>query len=252
MMLLGALLSHLVVCGALLRPNKKLNIQINDYEIISEDVSADETSPVDYGCRCILTSIKDLFKTDMFTSPGYWLVVLVTIVTTVAATAWVVYFAPNVNQSKHFSLADAAIFVSIFGVGKIVGNLAACFFDSCQVVSTNAWMGLVVIGSCACFLIDPLLNSYWPIMVYAFIYGCFHSCTYTLLDVLTKKSVGAEQLGSALGWIGLKAGLVRALFVFFPGLIYDIYGSYTLAFILLAVINALALPALLALAWRQR
>ncbi|XP_038052797.1 monocarboxylate transporter 12-like [Patiria miniata] len=248
-MLLGSLLSHLVICGALFRTNQKTGKRNGDYELVTGGTSAVDSSQKRHS---VLATMKDIFKIDLFTSPKYWLVVFVFVCTTVTNTAWVVYFALNATLSKSFSLADAAAFLTVFGVAKIVGNLLTGLFDSCKAVGTNAWMGLSLFASSACYLVDPILVSYWSIMVYVFIYGCFHSFLYTLMDVIAKESVGLGQLGSALGWIGLKAGLVRALILFFPGLIYDTFGSYTLAFILMAAINALALVGLLVLARLQR
>ncbi|XP_038049509.1 monocarboxylate transporter 12-like [Patiria miniata] len=252
LMLIGSILLHLAVCGALLRTHPVTNQRDGDYAIVTNTSSDDKTIRDKFRILSVLTSMKNAVNIDLFALSGYWLVVLISIFTTVAATAWFVYFTAHTNQYKGFSLSEVVAFVSVFGVGKILGNLAVAFIGGYQFIGMNLLMGLAVTVSSACFLTDLLLESYWPIMAYVFVYGFFQSFIYTLLDVMTKETVGVERLGSALGWIGLKCGFVRALFLFLPGLIYDTLGSYTVAFILMAFLNALALPVLLVLMKLQR
>ncbi|XP_033639834.1 monocarboxylate transporter 14-like [Asterias rubens] len=307
MMLLGAIICNLTVCGALLKPRDKTTSGHGDYQAVDKDgdqraekdgdqcadedgdprADKDGDQKVDkhgdqqvdkYGdqqvnkgggrravddqedrecpqsrasnhktIRKLITSNLHLY---LFTSVRYWLVMFVTVMTWLTFAAWVIYFVPYVTISKGYSLHEAANFVLIFGVGKIVGSLlVGQTVPACRKIGigANVWMLVSTFVLATYFFVDPWLTASWAISVNASVLGCFHSFTFVLYDVITKEAIGVDQLGSALGWIGLKAGIARFAFLFFPGLVFDTLGSYTVAFVIMGGMNVLGGVAMLAL-----
>ncbi|XP_071803146.1 monocarboxylate transporter 14-like isoform X2 [Asterias amurensis] len=304
MMLLGAIICNLTVCGALLKPRDKTTSGHGDYQAVDKDgdqrVNKDDDQRADkdgdqcadkdgdqqvdkYGdqqvnkgggrravddqedreypqsrasnhktIRKFITSNLNLY---LFTSVRYWLVTFVTVMTWLTFAAWMIYFVPYVTISKGYSLHEAANFVLIFGVGKLVGCLlVGQTIPACRKIGigANVWMLVSTFVLATYFFVDPWLTASWAISVNASVLGCFHSFTFVLYDVITKEAIGVDQLGSALGWIGLKAGIVRFAFLFFPGLVFDTLGSYTVAFVIMGGMNVLGGVAMLALTWLQR
>ncbi|XP_038055534.1 monocarboxylate transporter 1-like [Patiria miniata] len=102
LMLIGSIHLHLAVCGALLKKHPETNQRNGDYEMVTSTSSEDKTAREEFRCLSVLTSMKNAVNIDLFAFAGYWLVVLMALFTTVAATAWIVYFAAHTNQYKGF------------------------------------------------------------------------------------------------------------------------------------------------------
>ncbi|XP_033646638.1 monocarboxylate transporter 12-like [Asterias rubens] len=264
MMLLGALFFNLTVCGALIKPEDKTTSGNGGYHSVDKDGDHSAIDDQEDGssrqsrsstCTTIRKLITASLQLDLFTSVRYWLVTFVTVMTWLTFAAWVIYFVPYVTISKGYSLSEAANFVLIFGIGKILGSLLVGQTVSvCGQIGlgANVWMSFAIFTTSTYFFVDPWLTASWAISVGAFFFGCFHSFMFILGDVITKEAIGVDQLGCALGWIGFKAGVVRFAFLFFPGLVFDTLGSYTLAFTIMGGINLLSFFAFLALMWLKR
>ena len=227
MLLIGAILYHLAVCGALLKPQATPRPIDGAYQTVTIDedqgvVHDDEAKTSSKGRCSYLTSfcasISHTFRLDLFKSVQYWLITFISTMIMMTQTSWVIYFVPYINISREYSLADAANFVVVFGTGKMLGTVIVGPIVEKSGLGSNFWMGVSLLVTSLNFLVDPWLMSYWPIIVNVFILGCFYSFLYILTDVITKETIGVDQLGIALGWIGLKGGLFRLLFLFFPGM----------------------------------
>ena len=229
MLLIGVIFSHLVVCGALLKPPQAAP---GDYQTVSVDDDAAKTSSKGR-CSCLI-SISHAFRLDLFKSVSYWLIAFVFVMPSMMYASWLIYFVPYINVYKGYSLHDATNFVVVFGFGKIAGNLTIGPLVEKSCLGSFAWMGVSIVVISINYCIDPWLMYYWSIVVNAFLYGYFNSIFYVLNDVITKETIGVDQLGIALGWIGLKGGIMRLSFLFFPGMYFifiaAIFSVYTLIF----------------------
>ena len=221
-MLLGALFFNLTVCGALMKSRdggykavdngKQSVVDDQDNGASRQSRSSHRTSI----CNLIAMNL----PLDLFTSVRYWLITFASVMFFFCMYAWLIYFVPHVTMSKGFSPTDAANFVLVFGVGKMLGHLlVGQAVSACDKIGLDANVCMLIsLGVMSTYyFIDPCLIISWAIYVSVFIYGCFHSFTYTLFDVITKEAIGADQLGSAFGWIAFKCGAMRSALLFFPG-----------------------------------
>ena len=208
MLLIGAILSHLAVLGLLLRTSpRNANNGRGEYTAL----------PVEEIDKSLSASLKDTFKVDLFKSLQFWLAAFVFAITTTMLSSWFIFFTANTKDSKGFPLSDISSFVSVFGVAKIIGNIACGLLGKCHPMVYIACMLLSVVIASVCYLIDPWMMSYWSIMAYVAVYGLAHSVMYSLQDVIIKDAIGMERLGSAFGWIALISGVFRGLLTFYPG-----------------------------------
>ncbi|XP_033638836.1 monocarboxylate transporter 12-like [Asterias rubens] len=258
MLLLGGLLLHLAVCGALMKPPAASRSQ-DGYEAAltdeEQETGEDKVAPSNcFGCFTLVYSFtRDTFQLGLFSSISFWLVALMYSIYLMTNSAWLIYYVQYATVYKEFTLEDASHFIVAFGLGRgfscfVIGPLV----QTVQVFSTHTWIALALLLQTIYFALDPWLTSYWLITGNAFVFGNAVSVSAILLDVVVKETFGKEQMGHVFGWTGSLAGVTFLLLLYFPGLIYDLTGDYTVAFCLLAGVLSLAVFSALWLNWRQK
>ncbi|XP_033636135.1 monocarboxylate transporter 12-like [Asterias rubens] len=260
MLLLGGILSHLAVCGALMKEPAVTRIRPNDeYQTVAlnEDTGDGEATSNSRCCSCfnsVHSFISQTFKLGLFSLPSFWLIIFMCNIWMMMNTAWVIYFVVYTTESKGFSLGDASNCVVSYGIGRILSSITVGpLVKNFKVrLSNSAWLGLGLFLSSLYYLIDPWLMSFWPVLVAAFIYGFFKVMIHIQFDLVVIESFGADRMGLFLGWNGLFTGVTGLFTLYFPGLIYDHFGSYTLALILMGGVQLLTVVALFVLVWLRR
>ncbi|XP_071795662.1 uncharacterized protein [Asterias amurensis] len=260
MLLLGALLLHLAVVGALVKPPAASRSQ-DGYEAAltdeEQETRDDDVVPSNrFGCSCftkVFSLTRETFQLGLFSSISFWLVLFVLTVFEMTYSAWLIYYVQYTTVYKGFTLEDASHFIVAFGIGRSIASIViGPLFQAVQVVSAYVWLAASLLLCAIYYAVDPWLTSYWPIVANTFFYGNALSIAFILIDVVSKKIFGKERLGHAVGLMGLSSSVTSLLLLFFPGLIYDLTGDYTVAFSLMAGVQLLTVVAALGLRWRQK
>ena len=226
MLLLGGILSHHAVCGALMKEPAVTRIRPNDeYQTVAlnEDTGDGEATSNSRCCSCfnsVHSFISQTFKLGLFSLPAFWLIIFMYNIWMMMNIAWVIYFVAYTTESKGFSLGDASNCVVSYGIGRIlssitVGPLVKNF--KVLSLSNSAWLGLGLFLSSLYYLIDPWLMSFWPVLVAAFIYGYFTVMVHIQFDLVVIESFGADRMGFFLGWNGFFTGVTGLFTLYFPG-----------------------------------
>jgi MFS family permease len=103
-----------------------------------------------------------------------------------------------------------------------------------------------------CVLAYPLLGDTVSLLTLSAVFGFGFSGNMTCLILCVRETVAANRFGSALGIVMLIAWSGMAAGGYAGGLLYDLFGSYALAFVLAGAAGGLNLIALLALARLRR
>ncbi|XP_071795883.1 monocarboxylate transporter 12-like [Asterias amurensis] len=259
-LLLGGWFLNLAVVGALMKPPAASGSR-DGYEPAHTDeeqyTGEDKLAPNNrFGCSYfirIFSSTRDTFQLGLFSSISFLLIVLNYSVWQLFYSAWIIYYVQYTTVSKGFTLEDASQFIIAYGVGRtfaclLIGPLV----QSVQAVSTHTWLAGALLLSGVYYAVDPWLTSYWPIVANSLMFGFFYPVTSILMDVVVKEIFGKEQMGHVFGWLGLVSGLAKLLLLYFPGLMYDLTGDYTVVFSLMAGAQSLTVFATLGLSWRQK
>ncbi|XP_071801352.1 monocarboxylate transporter 12-like [Asterias amurensis] len=259
MLLLGAIFSHLAVCGALMKePAVKRSNEEYQRIALNDDTGDGEATSNSRCCSCFISAhsfISQTFKLGLFSLPSFWLIIFMCNIWMMMNVAWIIYFVVYTTVSKGFSLGDASNCVVSYGIGRIISSLTVGpLVKNFRVLSlsNSAWLGLGLFLSSLYYLIDPWLMSFWPILVAAFIYGYFKVMVHIQFDLVIIESFGADQMGFFMGWNGLFTGVTGLFTLYLPGLIYDLLGSYTITFIMMGGVQLLTVVALIALVWLRR
>ncbi|XP_071801073.1 monocarboxylate transporter 12-like [Asterias amurensis] len=261
MLLLGGILSHLAVCGALMKEPAKETRSNDQYQTVAlnDDTGDGEATSNSRCCSCfnsVHSFISQTFKLGLFSLPSFWLITFMYNIWMMMNTSWFIYYVAYTTVSKGFSLVDASNCVVSYGIGRILSSITVGplvkNFKVLKSLSNSAWLGLALFVLSLYYLIDPWLMSFWPILVAAFIYGYFTVMVHIQFDLVIIESFGADQMGFFMGWNGLFTGVTGLFTLYFPGLIFDHFGSYTLALILMGGVQLLTVVALLVLVWLRR
>ncbi|XP_038061079.1 monocarboxylate transporter 12-like [Patiria miniata] len=250
MLLLGAIFLHMPVCGALFQfPSSSDTALASKYSVVPDDCVEEEseeplTKRNEPQKKSVFRALCQNLNTELLLNRSYWCVAVISIVHHVACLGWSVYFIPH-TQTKGFTPQESVILTSIMGVTKIIAAFTlGPLMDNIQVVSSKGFMGIALTSLTAYYLIDPWITSFWLNAINIAIFGCSTFLIWVLVDVLACEVVPADCLGSAFGWIGMKAAVFSFLLLFLPGLNFDLGGSYTLAFMLMGGLQVFAIVAL--------
>ncbi len=203
MLLLGGLLLHLAVCGALLKPLDAGRSR-DGFEAAQTDdeqeTREDEVVPSNrFSCFCFTTVyslLRDTFRLGLFSSISFWFVASLISIWTMTTTAWLIYCVQYSTLYKGFTLEDASHFIVAFGVGRAVGCIViGPLVKIADVVSTHIWLALAILIIAIYYAVDPWLISYWSITANSFLFGNAVSMASVLTTVFIKETFGKEQMG---------------------------------------------------------
>ncbi|XP_022104111.1 monocarboxylate transporter 12-like [Acanthaster planci] len=254
MLLLGAISTHLGVCGLLLRTPPPSAEGRDDYLPINsseEEPSADESRSLKAQKESRFRILKNAVKAQanrlgctVCNFSTFWIATLVNAGHLFVGSLWMIYLVAYA-ESKGFSGYEAVTFTTVAGIGNLVIKILFGFMVD------RGWLKLrqallISIVNCALALSTlPLVNSYWLMMVNALIFNGFVGVQGSLSDIYTRELLGVEDLVSAFSWMDLLTALIQIALGFFPGWIFDQTGSYDKAFVILGLISLLPLVSLL-------
>ena len=225
MLLLGGLLLHLAVCGALMKPPAAGRSQ-DGYEAAvtdeEQETGEDKVAPSDRcGCSCyttIYSFTRDTFQLGLFSSLSFWLVVFLVIVWRLTNTAWLIYYVQYATVYKEFTLEDASQFIVAYGIGRtVVCIVIGPLVQTVKMFSYCIWLAGALLINAIYYALDPWLMSYWTIVVNTFMLGNALGMSSILIDVVIKEVFGKDHMGYVMGWTGFSSGAAMILLLYFPG-----------------------------------
>ncbi|XP_038057524.1 monocarboxylate transporter 12-like [Patiria miniata] len=255
MLLVGAITMHSVASGAVMVATRQPELdQSNAYQTLPQtehtNSSSAHESTLRSHCGSLWKFVSKNFEVRLLLNSRYWLVAVISCCNIYAYLMWIVYFVSQA-QSNGFTLEEAGSFVTIAGVANLFGTISQGPITDRGVMSSWTLVAVCLVMSSVSYLASSLLTSYWPMMTSAVLILFSDGVLSCQTDVLVKQVLGVELLAGAFGWIGLKVTLLLVALGFLPGLVYDLTGSYTAAFLLIGSVQAVPLVPLLILRYSQ-
>ncbi|XP_022100073.1 monocarboxylate transporter 12-like [Acanthaster planci] len=254
--LLGAISLHLWAFAFLLRSPPNPAQARNEYLPIAfseeRELSTNELRSLDAEKRSCLRSLKGAIKavTNQFGCSvcgraEFWIAFPVFGCDSFAIDMWLMYFVAYAN-TKGFSGYEAVTFTLAGGIGNIVSKIIFGLILDQGLLQLRLSLFVTIIASSLSLLLLPWMNTYWMMMINAFLYHGLSGIVTTLSDIYTRDLLGAEDLVPAFSWIGVFTAALVLAFGIFPGLMFDKTGSYDLAFVILGCVASLPLVSLFA------
>ena len=169
---------------------------------------------------------------------SFWLL------TAIFFASWLVVFLPLVHLSPYavdlgISTLDAAYLLSGIGLGGALGRpLMGAVSDRLGRIPALA---AILATECATFLLFPLTQSWWPLLLGAVAFGFAYGGGTSLFSALVGDFYGREAVGAIVGFVFAIAGSAAAFGPWLAGYVVSVTGSYDLAFWIGAAANGIAL-----------
>lgn len=155
-------------------------------------------------------------------------------------------FVGGLCGSPQLGAASLLIAMLSGAVGRV------CFGMIADRIGNLPSYALASVVQTGCVLAYPFLGDAVSLLTLSAVFGFGFSGNMTCLILCVRETVAANRFGGALGVVMLIAWAGMAAGGYAGGLIYDLYASYALAFLLAGAAGGLNLTALLALARLRR
>ncbi|XP_022100160.1 monocarboxylate transporter 12-like isoform X2 [Acanthaster planci] len=254
LLLLGAISLNLGVSGFLLRKPHRAEARKEYLPIGSsdEEPSVNNARSHDTDRNSLLRRVKNvvivwknLLGCAVCSRAEFWIVFPILGCDSLAIDMWMMYLV-TYAEAKGFSGYEAVTFTLAGGIGNMVFKIIIGLILDLEFLKLRLSLFVTIIAGSLCLLTLPWMNTYWMMMMNAFLYNGLNGMIGILNDIYTRELFGAEELVAAFSWMGVfKAALVLT-FGFFPGLMFDKTGSFDLAFVILGCVAGLPLVSLFA------
>ncbi len=132
----------------------------------------------------------------------------------------------------------AAGVLSLIGVGSVFGRIAVGVASD-KIGTKRVWLFCLVCQVVTVFWLTEAKNV-WMLYVFAPFFGFSYGGLVPLIPAIDAEFFGTKNLGAIIGLIGIGATTSGALGPFLGAYIFDLTGSYNLAFLLGAVATVVA------------
>uniref|UniRef100_A0A3Q0RUU7 Solute carrier family 16 member 12 n=1 Tax=Amphilophus citrinellus TaxID=61819 RepID=A0A3Q0RUU7_AMPCI len=226
LLILGAFVSNLCVCGALMRP---LEPRGEDSEL-NEARQSDNKPLVNASSRGQCSCFKSREEFGFLLIPSFLILSISFLFMAYGCSPPVVYLVPYA-LSLGVQPQHAAFLVSVFGVCGIVGNITFGWVtDRGRFRVLSYTVAMAMEGLCCMFM--PFLHSFTLLVPFSVLYGYFDGAYVALIPVVTSDIVGSTYLTSALGVVYFLHAIPYLLSPPIGGWLVDQTGNYAATFFL--------------------
>nr|XP_022341514.1 monocarboxylate transporter 13-like isoform X2 [Crassostrea virginica]XP_022341515.1 monocarboxylate transporter 13-like isoform X2 [Crassostrea virginica] len=173
------------------------------------------------------TSVRNFFNVSIFQKSSY-LFFAIGFTMGVPVVITVVYL-PDVAKDCGIPSDDAALLVSIYMVGEIIGRCGSGFFSG-KLIHRQ------VVIACGLFIagvaqnLVRFLQSFWYLAIFAIVNGVFGGPIHGLYASVVADMLGIENLRSGLCVLQLSQGLIWSAILPVTGYLRDVSGDYMLTY----------------------
>ncbi|XP_072545001.1 monocarboxylate transporter 12-B [Salminus brasiliensis] len=221
LLILGGVVSHLCVCGALMRP-----LDSHCFPIKTEAPGENKEKE-----GCFFLSATEEYSFLLI--PDFLLLSVSFLFLAFGCSVPFVYLV-SYSLSIGVSHQQAALLMSVLGVMGIVGNITFGWISDRQCLRAYrrvSYLLAVGLEGLGCLFV-PLLRSFSLLVPFSLFYGYFDGAYVALLPVVTSDIVGPTHLSSALGVVCFLHAVPYLISPPIAGWLVDQTGSYTAAFLL--------------------
>ncbi|XP_071084888.1 monocarboxylate transporter 13-like isoform X1 [Haliotis cracherodii] len=203
LLLLGAMCLNICVCGAVLRPVKRVELRQEKTKVF--DVTA-------------------------FRKSAYLLLVCNNVLVCFGLSIVYLHLMAFAEASGRTE-SESSMLMSSIGVANLIGRFALGSFGNHPRVN-------VVMVYSVCFILSGMTSCFYPVLSNSYIamvtlsslFGFFTACFGALLPALLVQILGIHRFANGYGFLMIFMALGQMIGGPFAGLLYDITGSYDTSF----------------------
>jgi MFS family permease len=170
---------------------------------------------------------------------SFWLVLFSNSFWNLCLQMIMLHIYPYAEKGIGASPMVAASVLSLIGAGSILGRIAVGVASD-KVGTKRVWLFCLACQVVTMFWLTEAKNV-WMLYVFAPSFGFSYGGLVPLIPAIDSEFFGTKNLGAIIGIIGIGATISGALGPFLGAYIFDLTGSYYLAFLLGAVATVFAI-----------
>ncbi|HEX3506162.1 MAG TPA: MFS transporter [Xanthobacteraceae bacterium] len=152
-------------------------------------------------------------------------------------------FVPFVHLTPYaidhgIAKSSAVFLISMIGIGSTVGRF--CLGGLADRLGRRFSLKAMFAGMAASLLIWALSTTFWPLAVFAFVFGTAYGGWVALLPSVVMDYFGGRNVSGIIGVLYTSAGIGTLIGPSAAGFAFDIGGSYTIPILLSAAGNVIA------------
>ncbi|MFC1935081.1 MFS transporter [Chloroflexota bacterium] len=163
---------------------------------------------------------------------SFWIITLIHMSIAICISLIITHLVPHATDIG-ISAIEAAIVISVFGVSGIPGRVIAG--------SVSDRIGIKLSATICLFLqVGALLSliwaeELWMLYLTAVVLGLGNGGLSSLMGLIVGDTFGLRQIGTILGALSIGFGVAAAVGPTIGGIIFDVYNSYSVAFLVAAI-----------------
>ncbi|MFC1961688.1 MFS transporter [Chloroflexota bacterium] len=184
-------------------------------------------SSQDVNDKTAVLSLTDISLSRAFRTRSLWFFISIYLLFSMSHLFYITHIVPHITDIG-FSPVEAATVISLIGIGGIAGRIIiGVLSDKIGNKLSVIICTLILSGAIACALWSREL---WMFYLVAVVYGFAHGGRGPTIGSLVGDTFGLSKMGSILGVIEVGFNIGAAVGPAIGGVLYDIEGSYSLAF----------------------
>ncbi|ELT98460.1 hypothetical protein CAPTEDRAFT_177636 [Capitella teleta] len=139
-------------------------------------------------------------------------------------------YLPDYAKQLGIGPGKSAILLSVIGIFNTSGRIMCGFLsDKSWVDSLKIYNSALIIGG-AMTMGCSFINSFAMLLIYAAVFGVCIASYVSLCVIILIEILGLERLSSSFGFLNMFRGVATILGAPLAGFLYDVTGTYDLAF----------------------
>ncbi|XP_030643346.1 monocarboxylate transporter 12-B [Chanos chanos] len=243
-LILAGFVSHLCVCGALMRPlvvldeedklmkEKGFLVELPSSEL-TEAKQGNEMDTIACPKQSKQGCLPSVDEYRFLLMSNFLVLALSVLFLASGCSLPFVYLVPY-SLSMSVSHQQAALLMSLLGITSIMGNITFGWLTDRRCLRpfrVESYMFAVGLEGLSCLFV-PMLQSFPSLVPFALVYGYFDGAYVALIPVVTSDTVGPTYFSPALGVVCFLHAMPYLFSPPIAGWLVDQRGSYTSAFFL--------------------
>ena len=188
----------------------------------------------------MLTRLVKASDLGLLVEPKFYVVALICLGVTNTYNTWVLYYVPHL-QAKDISPQVAAALTSVGAVGYLIGTVIWAPFIDRGIVKCSTGLIICSLLTTLSLVVDPWVDDVLGQGVLTLLWGLNIAPIYPLSETLVRDVFGSDRLSSLLGKLSMMYSIPRQIAGFLPGWLYDSYGNYDWAFVVIGIMQTLSI-----------
>ena len=159
---------------------------------------------------------------------AFWLVSVGHASALLTVSSVMVHLVPHLTAGLNYSLANAGLVVSLMTVFQMAGQIGGGFLG--DRFNKRLICVICMLSHMAALLLLAHADSWWMVVMFAVLHGLAWGVRGPQMVALRADYFGVSSFGTIMGFSSLIVMLGMSIGPIFAGYLYDIQGSYTLAF----------------------